>query len=91
MNSSLITKEDLNQFRLSLLNDLKELIGYPVSPNPVDPKWVKSGPVRKILGISHDTLQVLRIKDLLHPKKINGRYYYNLKEVNDLFLKTKVS
>jgi hypothetical protein len=88
MDSNLITKKDLIQFRVDLLHDLNKLIRPPASPS-ADPKWVKSGHVRKLLEISHDTLQVLRIKGLLNPKKINGRYYYNLKDVNDLFNKSK--
>lgn len=86
MESNFITKEDLLQFRVDLLNDLKEYI-EPKKPKEPEVKWLKSGPIRKLLNVSHSTLQILRIKDLLHPKKVNGRYYYNVKEVNDLFNK----
>ena len=58
MAIEVITREDLNEFRILLLSDLKELLKV----NPQQTKqWLKSGEVRKLLNISPGTLQTLRI------------------------------
>jgi hypothetical protein len=88
MKDKAITKHDLRAFKAELITELKEVI-FNGSPKAPEQKWQKSGPIRRFLNVSHGTLQTLRIKGLLHPKKINGRYYYNLKEVNDLFQSKK--
>ena len=63
MAQQIVTIEDLQQFRLQLLEDLKVLI-QPAN-NPSQKEWLKSSDVRKMLGISHGTLQNLRIKGVL--------------------------
>lgn len=58
----LITREDLNEFRNVLLNDLKQFI-QPQSQHKKE--WLKSSEVRKLLNISAGTLQNLRINGIL--------------------------
>jgi hypothetical protein len=58
MATEILTLEDLKQFRLQLLEDLKML--FPQS-NQVPKQWLKSSDVRKMLGVSHGTLLNLRI------------------------------
>ena len=58
MAIEVITREDLNEFRSLLLNDLKEII-QPKSQQIK--QWLKSNEVRKLLNISPGTLQNLRI------------------------------
>ena len=49
MAIEVITREDLNEFRSLLLNDLKEII----QSKPQQTKqWLKSNEVRKLLNIS---------------------------------------
>ena len=60
----LITMEDLNEFRILLLNDLLAII----KSKPLQQKqWLKSNEVRKLLNISPGTLQNLRISAELKP------------------------
>lgn len=73
-----ITREDLNQFRSLLLNDLKEII-YS-KPNP-SKQWLKSAEVRELLKISPGTLQNLRINGTLKYKRIGGINYYNYEDI----------
>lgn len=73
-----ITREDLNQFRSLLLNDLKEII-YS-KPNP-SKQWLKSSEVRKLLNISPGTLQNLRINGALSYNKIGGTIYYKYEDI----------
>ncbi|MCH7402255.1 helix-turn-helix domain-containing protein [Belliella kenyensis] len=78
----LITKKDLEELRLQLLEDLERLL----KPKEKEQKdWVKSDEVRRILKISPGSLQNLRIRGLLNPKKIGGSYYYQKKEIENLF------
>jgi len=83
MEAEVITKEDLQVFRIQLLEDLKKAL-KPMEPEQRQ-EWVKSGQVRKMLNVSHGTLQNLRINGKLHPKKIGGVWYYNIREINSLF------
>ncbi|MCH7412020.1 DNA-binding protein [Belliella sp. R4-6] len=68
----LITKQDLEELRHQLLKDLQELF-KPMKNEQKD--WVKSDEVRRILKISPGSLQNLRIRGLLNPKKIFEFYY----------------
>jgi hypothetical protein len=84
MGVEVVTKEDLQVFRLLLLDDLKRL--FAKEPNKEEKtEWLKSREVRKLLKVSPGTLQNLRVAGKLHPKKIGGSWYYSLKELNTLF------
>jgi hypothetical protein len=83
-----ITREDLNQFRSLLLNDLKEII-YS-KPNP-SKQWLKSSEVRKLLNISPGTLQNLRINGTLTYTKIGGTLYYDNADIDKLLNGNKVN
>lgn len=74
----LITREDLNEFRNLLLNDLKQLI-RPQSQQAK--QWLKSYEVRKLLNISAGTLQNLRINGTLAFTKIGGLMYYKYSDI----------
>lgn len=62
MAIKIITKEDLNEFRKSLLEDSREILK---SKNEQSKKWLKSTEVRKLLNISSGTLQNLRVNGTL--------------------------
>jgi hypothetical protein len=77
----LITREDLNEFRNLLLNDLKQLI----RPQGQQAKqWLKSYEVRKLLNISAGTLQNLRINGTLAFIKIGGLMYYKYSDIEKI-------
>ena len=78
MALEVITREDLNEFRSLLLNDLKEIIQS--KPQQVK-QWLKSNEVRKLLNISPGTLQNLRINGTLTFTKIGGIMYYNYSDI----------
>ena len=84
MSIEIITKEDLQLFRIQLLNDLKSLM--QVQPNEVK-KHLRSCDVRKLLNISPGTLQNLRIAGTLNPVKIGGIFYYSTEEIEALLHK----
>lgn len=78
MMVDLITREDLNEFRNLLLNDLKQII-QPQSQQAKE--WLKSYEVRKLLNISAGTLQNLRINGTLAYTKIGGLMYYKYSDI----------
>ena len=84
----LITREDLNEFRSLLVNDLKEIL----QSKPQQTKqWLKSNEVRKLLNISSGTLQNLRINGTLTYTKIGGIMYYDNSAIEKLLNNNKIN
>ena len=79
MATQIVTIEDLQQFRLQLLDDLKALV-QPAN-NPSQKEFLKSSDVRKMLGISHGTLQNLRIKGVLPYQELGGIMFYRYEDI----------
>jgi hypothetical protein len=76
-----ITKDDLNDFKKDLLNEIKQMIRPGEGQSK---KWLKSVEVRKLLEISPGTLQNLRINGTLRFTKIGGMLYYKLEDIHKL-------
>ena len=87
MAIEVITREDLNEFRTLLLDDLKEILN---AQNQQTKQWLKSNEVRKLLNISPGTLQNLRINGTLTYTKIGGTMYYSNNDIDTLLNKNKV-
>lgn len=89
MAASIITTEDLMEFKIDLLQEIKKMIQ---SPEPkTSKKWIKSKEVIKLLNISPRTLQNLRINGTLTYTKIGGTIYYDNTDIEKLLNKNKVS
>ena len=88
MAATIITTEDLMEFKMELLEGIKQLIqnqnGQPSK------KWIKSPEVRELLGISPGTLQNLRINGTLPYTKIGGVLYYDYQEIMQVLEKNKI-
>lgn len=82
MNVEIVTKSDLQEFRLQLLNDLRKVLN--VQPPAPEKTWLKSSEVRKLLKISPNTLQTLRATGKLHPSKVGGLLFYSQEEISAL-------
>jgi hypothetical protein len=81
MTNELLTREDLQQFRMQLLSELKEVLQQPKqSPK----QCLKSSEVRKMLGISHGTLQNLRITRSLPYTKLGGIMFYKFEDIEKI-------
>lgn len=74
MNETIFKHEDLEHFRMQLLEDLRMMLG--ASQPMVKKEWLKSSEVRKMLGVSHGTLQNLRINGSLPCSKVGGIIFY---------------
>jgi hypothetical protein len=88
MAANIITTEDLEQFKVELFSELKELIEVNVSgiehKEPNQPRWLKSYQVQRLLGISPGTLQTLRINGTIPFTKLGGTILYNQEEIHKL-------
>lgn len=87
MAIEIITREDLDEFRRLLLNDLKEILQ---SKQQQQKQWLKSNEVRKLLNISPGTLQNLRINGTITYTKIGGILYYSSADLDKLLDANKV-
>lgn len=88
MAVEILTKEDLNDFRTLLLNDIREILQGKTEQTK---QWLKSKEVRKLLNISPGTLQTLRINKTLSYTKIGGIIYYAYKDIEKLLDENTVS
>lgn len=79
MATTILTIEDLQDFKMELLQELKKL--FPNIETGNQKKWLKSKEVRKLLSISPGTLQTLRIKGELPYSKMGGVIYYDHDEI----------
>ena len=89
MGTTFITTEDLMEFKVELLEDIKELLQNQSGQAPR--KWLKSNEVRELLGISPGTLQNLRINGTLPFTKIGGILYYDHREIMEVLERNKVN
>ena len=81
MTNELLTREDLQQFRMQLLGELKEVLQQSKQSTK---QWLKSSEVRKMLGISHGTLQNLRITRSLPYTKLGGIMFYRREDIEKI-------
>ncbi|WP_313266871.1 helix-turn-helix domain-containing protein [Epilithonimonas vandammei] len=82
---NLITKEDLQEFRTELLEDLQNLFQIKISQQKL---WLRSSEVKALLKISSGTLQNLRSNGNLSYTRVGGTLYYNYKDIEEM-LKNK--
>jgi hypothetical protein len=81
MSIEVLTKEDLQTFRIQLLNDIKALLRVEQSASI---EWLRSCDIRKKLKISPGTLQNLRISGKLKSKKLGGLFLYRSSDLEKL-------
>jgi hypothetical protein len=81
MTNELLTREDLQHFRLQLLSELKDVLQQSKQSTK---QWLKSSEVRRMLGISHGTLQNLRITRSLPYTKLGGIMFYKYEDIEKI-------
>lgn len=86
MAIAIITKEDLQQFKVELLESIENLLQ---GKNTEEKLWLRTSEVRKLLNISSGTLQNLRINGTLPYSKIGGALFYNKKDIEKLLTSFK--
>lgn len=86
----IVTKQDLEQFKIELLAQIKLLIEEARSEPPR--RWLKTYQVREMLGnISAGTLQSMRNNGLLPYSILNGLALYEYAKVVNLMDDMKIS
>lgn len=87
MAATVITPEDLQEFKQDLLSEMKKLLserqGLPSH------KWLKSHEIRRLLSVSQGTLQHLRQKGILPFTKIGGVIYYDIEDIEKMIKDNK--
>ena len=82
MSVEIVTREDLEQFRVRFLSDLKEVIS---ESKTIEPKsWLKGNEVCRFLKIGASKLQGLRITGKLRSSKIGGIHYYKFEDIEKM-------
>lgn len=82
----IVTREDLQNFKTELLSELQTLMEESV---PANKQWLKSSEVRKMLSISHGSLQNLRVNGFLPYSKIQGTIYYDYQDILNMIEQNK--
>jgi len=89
MPTTIVTTEDLMEFKLELLEEIKKLLNNPSGSGSGSKKWLKSTEVMKLLQISPGTLQNFRINGNLPFSKIGGSIYYDADEINKILMENR--
>jgi hypothetical protein len=89
MPTTIVTTEDLMEFKLELLEEIKKLLNSPSGSGSGSKKWLKSTEVMKLLQISPGTLQNFRINGNLPFTRIGGSIYYDADEINKILMENR--
>jgi hypothetical protein len=85
--TNIVTVEDLEAFKKSLLHDIAHILTErKTTPTR---EWLKSHDVRRILMVSPNTLQMLREKGKLPYTKIGGVFYYAYADIAKMLEENK--
>ncbi|WP_093304170.1 MULTISPECIES: helix-turn-helix domain-containing protein [Salegentibacter] len=88
MMSTPITRDDLQDFKMELLRDIKQLLNQQKSTKLK--KYLRSSEVMDYLQISPGTLQNLRLNGTLPYIKIGRIIYYEPAEVQKVMEKNRI-
>lgn len=87
MPSEILTTDDLREFKIELFDELKKL--FKENQGLPSKKWLRSGEVRKLLGISPGTLQNMRVNGTLPFTKMGGVLYYDAQDIYKILEENK--
>jgi len=88
MPTTIITSDDLREFKMELLDDIKNLLAK--QSNGSLKKYLKSSEVMDLLQVSPGTLQNLRINGTLPYTKVGGILYYDSEEIQKIMTANRV-
>ncbi len=87
MATEIITQDDLREFKIELLDDIKKLLKSNFGTK--QKQWLKSYEVRELLNISPGTLQHLRVSGTLPFTKVGGTIYYDYSDIQLMITENK--
>lgn len=88
MPTTILTTDDLREFKMELLDDIKNLLTKH-SKGKLK-KYLKSSEVMDLLQVSPGTLQNLRINGTLPFTKVGGIIYYDAEEIQEILTANRV-
>lgn len=88
MPTSIITTDDLREFKMELLEELKSILSKQSSGTLK--RYLKSSEVMDLLKISPGTLQNFRINGTLPYTKVGGIIYYDIQEIHRVMDENRV-
>ncbi len=88
MPTSIITTDDLREFKMELLEELKNILSKQTTGTLK--RYLKSSEVMDLLQISPGTLQNLRINGTLPYTKVGGIIYYDVQEIHRVMDENRV-
>jgi hypothetical protein len=83
MPTTIITTDDLREFKIELLEDLKRILKEQGCQTE-QKQWLKSAEVRKLLNISPGTLQNLRVNGTLSFTRVGSIIFYSYAEIEKI-------
>ncbi|WP_066218936.1 helix-turn-helix domain-containing protein [Formosa haliotis] len=89
MATSIVTTEDLIEFRAKLLQDIKTLLSN--KDKKEFKKHIRSSEVMNLLNISPGTLQNFRINGTIPYTKIGNIIYYKLTDIQKILEENRIS
>ena len=89
MEISIVTKEDLQEFKVELIETIEALLSNQPEKNEDNQVWLKSHHVQRMLGISAATLQNLRVNGTMPYSKVGGVIFYDKNEVLEVLNRNK--
>ena len=89
MSATILTTEDLFDFKQELFGELKKLLIE--NPQAKPKKYLKSAEVMEMLQVSPGTLQNLRINGTLPYTKIGGIILYEYEEILKVLKENRVA
>ncbi|MCP9200564.1 helix-turn-helix domain-containing protein [Gramella sp. GC03-9] len=88
MPTSIITTDDLREFKMELLEELRSILSKQSSGTLK--RYLKSSEVMDLLKISPGTLQNFRINGTLPYTKVGGIIYYDIQEIHRVMDENRV-
>jgi hypothetical protein len=88
MATEIITKQDLQEFKIQLLQEINKLLSEREVPTS---KWIRSSQVRELLNISPNTLLTLRVKGVISFTELGGILFYKREDIEEILKKNKRS
>ncbi len=87
MPANIITTDDLRQFKIELIDELKQLFSHRNDTNTRE--YLKSSEVSKLLNISLSKLQHLRVAKVLPYTRVGATIYYRRDDIHQLLESNK--
>ena len=89
MSATIITLEDLITFKEEFFAEFKKLLNE--NPLSKTDHFIKTPELRRLLKISHGTLQHLRINGTIPYTKVGGIIYYDKREIEKMITENKIN